>query len=42
VISKQQASDLVAYLRAGLPAVPTAKPPAIPEGQGLAVEGATL
>jgi len=42
VISKQQVSDLIAYLRAGLPAVPTAEPPAIPQGQGLAVEGATL
>lgn len=42
VISKQQVSDLIAYLRAGLPAVPTATPPPIPHGQGLAVEGATL
>ena len=42
VISKQQVSDLIAYLRAGLPAVPTAEPPAIPQGQGLAVEGSTL
>jgi mono/diheme cytochrome c family protein len=42
VISKQQVSDLIAYLRAGLPAVPTAEPPAIPQGQGLSVEGATL
>jgi mono/diheme cytochrome c family protein len=42
VISKQQVSDLIAYLRAGLPAVPTAEPPPIPQGQGLAVEGATL
>jgi mono/diheme cytochrome c family protein len=42
VISKQQVSDLIAYLRAGLPAVPTAEPPAVPQGQGLAVEGATL
>jgi mono/diheme cytochrome c family protein len=42
VISKQQVSDLIAYLRAGLPAVPTAEPPAIPQGQGLAVEGGTL
>src|SRR5712691_4485986 len=31
VISKQQVSDLIAYLRAGLPAVPTAEPPAIPQ-----------
>jgi mono/diheme cytochrome c family protein len=42
VISKQQVSDLISYLRAGLPAVPTAEPAAIPQGQGLAVEGATL
>ena len=42
VISKQQVSDLIAYLRAGLPNVPTAEPPPIPQGQGLAVEGATL
>jgi mono/diheme cytochrome c family protein len=42
VISKQQVSDLIAYLRAGLPSVPTAVPPAIPTGQGLAVEGAVL
>jgi mono/diheme cytochrome c family protein len=42
VISKQQVSDLIAYLRAGLPSVPTAEPPAIPQGQGLAVEGAAL
>jgi mono/diheme cytochrome c family protein len=42
VISTQQVSDLISFLRAGLPAVPTAEPPAIPQGQGLAVEGATL
>jgi mono/diheme cytochrome c family protein len=42
VISKQQVSDLIAYLRAGLPSVPTAEPPAIPSGQGAAVEGAAL
>ncbi len=42
VISKQQVSDLIAYLRAGLPSVPTAEPAAIPQGQGLAVEGAAL
>jgi mono/diheme cytochrome c family protein len=42
VISTQQVSDLISYLRAGLPTVPTAVPPAIPQGQGLAVEGATL
>src|SRR6266540_765805 len=42
VISRQQVSDLIAYLRAGLPAVATAVPPPIPSGEGLAVEGATL
>jgi cbb3-type cytochrome c oxidase subunit III len=42
VISDAQVNDLVSYIRAGLPAVPTATPPAIPQGQGLAVEGATL
>jgi mono/diheme cytochrome c family protein len=42
VISKQQVSDLVSYLRAGLPAVATADPLPIPQGQGPAVEGATL
>jgi mono/diheme cytochrome c family protein len=42
VISKQQVSDLISYLRAGLPAVPTAEALAIPTGQGPAVEGATL
>jgi mono/diheme cytochrome c family protein len=42
VISKQQVSDLISYLRAGLPAVPTAEPAPIPTGQGSAVEGATL
>jgi mono/diheme cytochrome c family protein len=42
VVSKQQVSDLIAYLRAGLPSVPTAEPPPIPTGQGLAVEGAAL
>jgi mono/diheme cytochrome c family protein len=42
VISKTQVNDLVAYLRAGLPAVPTAAPPPIPQEQGSAVEGAAL
>jgi mono/diheme cytochrome c family protein len=42
VISKQQVSDLIAYLRAGLPAVPTAEPQMIPSGQGEAVAGAAL
>ncbi len=42
VISRRQVSDLIAYLRAGLPAVATAEPVPIPQGQGLAVEGAAL
>jgi mono/diheme cytochrome c family protein len=39
VISQRQVSDLIAYLRAGLPAVATAVPVQIPEGQGAAVAG---
>jgi mono/diheme cytochrome c family protein len=42
VISSQQVSDLVAYIRAGLPAVPGATPPPIITQQGPAVEGALL
>lgn len=42
VISRRQVSDLIAYLRAGLPAVPTAEPPPIPQGQGAAVAGSVL
>ncbi len=42
VISAQQVSDLVAYLRAGLPAVPGATPAPVITGQGAAVEGALL
>jgi len=42
VISGQQVSDLVAYIRAGLPAVPGATPPPIITRQGPAVEGALL
>ena len=42
VISKTQVNDLVAYLRAGLPAVPTAQPAALPKRQGAAVLGAAL
>ena len=42
VISSQQASDLISYLRAGLPAVPTATPVEVPTGQGAAVAGAAL
>lgn len=42
VISDTQVNELVSYIRAGLPAVPTATPPEVPQGQGSAVEGATL
>ncbi len=42
VISGRQVDDLVAYIRAGLPSVPTATPLPIPQQQGAAVEGATL
>lgn len=42
VISQTQVADLVAYLRAGLPAVPTARPPEVPGNQGAAVEGSVL
>ena len=42
VISDTQVNDLVSYIRAGLPAVPTATPPQVPQGQGAAVAGATL
>jgi len=42
VISKTQVSNLVAYIRAGLPAVADAQPVSVPEGQGAAVAGAAL
>jgi cbb3-type cytochrome c oxidase subunit III len=42
VISKRQVSDLVAYLRAGLPAVPGASAPPVQTEQGAAVQGAGL
>jgi mono/diheme cytochrome c family protein len=42
VISATQVDDLIAYLRAGLPNVPTAEPPAVPQMQGAAVEGSVL
>ncbi|MDP9345591.1 MAG: c-type cytochrome [Actinomycetota bacterium] len=42
VISTQQVSDLVAYVRAGLPSVPDATAVAVPQGQGQAVAGAAL
>jgi mono/diheme cytochrome c family protein len=42
VVSARQVTDLVAYIRAGLPAVPGATPPPVITKQGLAVEGAGL
>jgi cbb3-type cytochrome c oxidase subunit III len=42
VISARQVDDLVAYIHAGLPQVPTATPVAVPAGQGAAVEGQAL
>jgi mono/diheme cytochrome c family protein len=42
VVSKRQVSELVAYIRAGLPSVPTATPPEVPRDQGLPVAGAAL
>jgi mono/diheme cytochrome c family protein len=42
VISQTQVSDLVAYIRAGLPNVPTATAPAVPTNQGAPVEGSVL
>jgi cbb3-type cytochrome c oxidase subunit III len=42
VISKTQVSNLVAYLRAGLPRVADTQPVSVPAGQGAAVAGAAL
>ena len=42
VISERQVSELVAYIRAGLPSVPAATPPEVPQNQGEAVAGAAL
>jgi cbb3-type cytochrome c oxidase subunit III len=42
VISTRQVDDLVAYIHAGLPKVPTAAPVTVPNGQGAAVEGQAL
>jgi cbb3-type cytochrome c oxidase subunit III len=42
VISAQQVSDLVAYIRSGLPEVPGATPPPVITEQGAAVEGSLL
>ena len=42
VVSTTQVNDLVAYIRAGLPAVADATPVPVPSGQGDAVAGAAL
>jgi cbb3-type cytochrome c oxidase subunit III len=42
VISKRQVSELVAYIRAGLPGVAGATAPPVPRDQGLEVAGAAL
>jgi mono/diheme cytochrome c family protein len=42
IISKQQISDIVAYLNAGLPKVDGAAPVPVPTGQGDAVAGSIL
>ena len=42
VISQTQVTDLVAYIRAGLPRVPTASAPVVPTHQGAAVAGSVL
>jgi len=42
VISPRQVTELVTYIRAGLPSVPDATPPPVPQGQGAAVAGAAL
>jgi cbb3-type cytochrome c oxidase subunit III len=42
VLSKTQVSNLVSYIRAGLPAVGDTQPVSVPSGQGAAVAGAAL
>ncbi|HLX32039.1 MAG TPA: c-type cytochrome [Gaiellaceae bacterium] len=42
VISKTQVSNLVAYIRAGLPAIADTQPVPVPAGQGAAVAGSAL
>ena len=42
IVSPRQVSELVAYIRAGLPAVPGATPPVVPTDQGAAVQGSVL
>jgi mono/diheme cytochrome c family protein len=42
IVSPRQVSELVAYIRAGMPAVPGATPPVVPTDQGAAVQGSVL
>jgi len=42
VISRTQVSNLVAYIRAGLPPVSDAQPVPVPQGQGAAIAGEAL
>jgi mono/diheme cytochrome c family protein len=42
VLSKTQVANLVAYIRAGLPAVADTQPVSVPQGQGAAVAGSGL
>jgi cbb3-type cytochrome c oxidase subunit III len=42
VLSKTQVSNLVSYIRAGLPSVSGTEPVSVPAGQGAAVAGAAL
>ena len=42
VISKTQVSNLVAYIRAGLPPVADTQPVVVPQGQGAAIAGEAL
>ena len=42
VISKTQVTNLVSYIRAGLPQVADTQPVSVPSGQGAAVAGAAL
>ena len=42
IVSPRQVSELAAYIRAGLPAVPGATPVQVPTDQGPAVEGSAL
>jgi mono/diheme cytochrome c family protein len=42
VISPRQVDELVAYIKAGLPPVAAAQPPAVPQDEGAAAAGAAL